>query len=342
MRPLVVLLSAFLSFHAAAQTPVQQIVATSPQLVVFAGSDANLQALANGLTLGQPVTLVTQTSNGLLQIVTFTPPNALSATDTARALEQARTALIVRGISQPSAQQIGAALMGGTLVTSSGQVALPGVLTGSIPTNALQVRNEFAGGGAVPLGGSATNFQALTTGLRQGTPITLTGLVNGVQQSVTFTPNSGPLSAEQANLALQMASQTLASVGITNPTPDQIRAALVGGAVQVTGGSLILQGALQNRTTATSASGLIGTSRGVVGTSNSPLFGTSDSPTFAGPTVAAPIISSPPPGVSGAGSTSGAPIVGSTGAPIVGGSPTPILGGGGTIQSVPRLPAPGR
>jgi hypothetical protein len=340
MRVLALLL-AVLSFNAAAQTPVQQIQGASPQLVAFAGSAANLQALANGMTLGQPVTLVTQSSDGLLQIVTFTPPNTLSAADTARALEQARTALIARGIAQPSAQQIGAALMGGSILTSSGQMAVPGVLTGSIPANALQVRNEFAGSGALPLGGSATNLQALNTGLRQGTPITLTGQVNGVQQSVTFTPNSGPLTAEQVNQALQFASQTLGSVGITNPTPDQIRAALLGGAVQVTGGSVILQGALQNVTTATSASGLFGTSRGVFGTSNSTLFGTSDSPSFAGPRVAAPIISSPPPGVSGAGGTL-APFVGSnTGAPIVGGNPTPILGGAAT-QGVPRIAAPGR
>jgi hypothetical protein len=293
MRALALVLTV-LSFNAFAQTPAQLIQATSPQLVVFAGSDANLQALANGLALGQPVTLVTQSADGLLQIATFTPPNRLSGTDASRALEQARTNLIARGIAQPSAQQIGAALMGGTILTSSGQVAVPGVLTNSIPTNAVQVRNEFAGGvagGAVPLGGSVTNFQAINAGLRQGTPITLTGAVNGVQQTITFTPNTGPLSAADANQALQIAGQTLASVGITNPTPDQIRAALVGGAVQVAGGSVTLQGALQGRTT---------------NTSNSTVIGTSNSPT-----VASPIISNPPNISSGAGATA-APIVGGT------------------------------
>ena len=333
MRALVLVLT-FISFQAAAQTPVQQIAATSPQLVVFAGSDANLQALANGLGLGQPVTLVTQTSNGLLQIVTFTPPNALSATDTARALEQARTALIARGISQPSAQQIGAALMGGTIVTSSGQVSVPGVLTGAIPANALQVRNEFsaAAGGTTPLGGSVANFQSINAGLRQGAPITLTGLVNGVQQSVTFTPSSGPLSAVEADQAVQIAAQTLASVGITSPTPDQIRAALVGGSIQVAGGNITLQGALQNRATATTSTS------GAVGTSNSTVVGTSNSPT-----VPSPIISNPPTISSGAGATA-APIVGSgsgSAAPIVGGSPTPIIGGAAT-QGVPRIAGPGR
>ena len=325
------LLFAVLSFHAAAQTPVQQIQGAAPQLVVFAGSGANLQALANGLTLGQPVTLVTQSSDGLLQIVTFTPPNALSAADTARALEQARTALIARGISQPSAQQIGAALMGGSIITSAGQVAVPGVLTGSIPADALQVRNEFAGG-AVPLGGSVANFQALNSGLRQGTPITLTGLVNGVQQSVTFTPNSGPLSAEQVNQALQLASQTLASVGITSPTPEQIRAALVGGAIQVSGGNLTLQGALQNRSVATPSTS------GSFGTSNSTVLGTSNSPT-----VASPIISSPPGISSGAGATVSPIVGGIPAAPIVGSNPAPAISSNSpATQGVPRIAGPGR
>src|ERR1041385_2192838 len=76
MRALVVVLFAFLSLPAAAQT-AEQVLATSPQLLAFAGSDANLQALVNGLTNGQTVTLVTQDASGVLQIVTFTPPSAL-------------------------------------------------------------------------------------------------------------------------------------------------------------------------------------------------------------------------------------------------------------------------
>src|SRR5262245_16093786 len=138
-----------------------QLQAVSPQLVVFAGSDANLQSLANGLTLGQPVTLVTQDASGLLQIATFTPPNAINSAHIARTLEQARNNLIARGISQPTAQQGATALMGGTILTAAGQVSLAGVLTGSIPQNAVQVRNEFAGGlpgAAVPFG-SAANLQ---------------------------------------------------------------------------------------------------------------------------------------------------------------------------------------
>jgi len=294
MRTLAFLL-AFLSFQAAAQTAAQQIQATSPQLVVFAGSDANLQALVNGLGLGQAVTLVSQGSDGLVQIATFLPPTALGAS-VPGALEQARTNLIARGVAQPSAQQIAVALMGGTLTTAAGQVQIPGVLTGSIPANAVQVRNEITGGlvSATPFGGSVANFQALNTGLRQGTAITLTGAVNGVPQTVSFTPPGGPIAAADVNQLLLLANQSLASLGIFNPTPAQIQVALLGGTVPVPGGTVALQGVLQNRTTTTSTS---------------PLFGTSNSPVVSSPTIGSPVISS------GAGAT----------APIVG-APPPVLG----------------
>src|SRR5262245_25454745 len=183
-------LLAFLSLPAAAQSigAQQPIQNTSPQLVSFAGSDANLQALSNGLTSGQTVTLVTPGPDGILQIVTFTPPAALGS-DTARALEQARTLLISRGIAQPSAQQVAVALMGGTLVTSAGPLQVQGILTGSIPANAVQVRSEAgANPAAAAFGGSAANLQALNDGLRTGRPITLTGNgATGTTQSVTFT-----------------------------------------------------------------------------------------------------------------------------------------------------------
>jgi len=282
------LIALVLSFHASAQTNPERLQALSPQLVVFAGSDANLQALSNGLALAQPVTLVTQDASGLLQIVTFTPPNALASADVARALEQARTNLIARGIAQPTAQQVGVALMGGTILTSSGQVNLAGVLTNSIPPNAVGVRNEFVGAfgatSAVPFG-SAANFQALSTGLRQGTPITLTGATPNGTQSVTFSSPGGPLAAADAQALLQLANQQLASLGITSPTPAQIQASLLGGSVSVQGGTVQLAGVLQNRATMTSTSNLFGISNspfvnplGTVGISNSGIGSTAPQP----------------------------------------------------------------
>lgn len=293
MRALFLALSVTVfSLPAAAQT-AGQIQALSPQLVVFAGSDANLQALANGLALAQPVTLVSQDASGLLQIVTFTPPNQIAAGDVPRTLEQARNNLIARGISQPTSQQVATALMGGTILTPAGQVALTGVLTNAIPTNAVQVRNEFAGSsatGIVPFG-SAGNLQSISSGLRQGTPITLSGSVNGVPQTLTFTPPGGPRSAADANQLLQLANQQLAVLGILSPTPAQIQAALLGGTVAVPGGSVQLAGVLQNRTTNTSTSSIVGTSNsptfnvpGVFGTSNSGAGGTSTGQPIVGTT----------------------------------------------------------
>ena len=314
MRILIAVL-ALLSFNAAAQ-PVfstQQIQSTAPQLVAFAGSDANLQALVAGLSSAQPVTLVTVGAGGVLQIVTFTPPNALSTADTSRALEQARTSLISRGISQPSAQQIAVALMGGPLVTSAGPLQVPGVLTGSIPTNAVQVRNELPAAGAggtsaTVFGGSAANLQALQNGLQRGTTITLTGTApNGAAQTLTFTAPGGPMTAFEANSALQLASQSLALQGIVSPTPDQIRAALVGGTVTSSGGNVVaLQGVLQGRTRNLSDSG--------VGTSNSTAI---TSPFTNTPS---PTISSPP--------TVAAPIIGSGASAIPGGAPFGAQGAG--------------
>jgi hypothetical protein len=313
MRILALVL-AFTSLPLGAQTTTfQQLQGTSPQFSTFAGSDANLQSLVNGLGAGQAVTLVTQNADGSLQIVTFTPPSGLGS-GVSRALEQARTNLIARGIAQPTGQQIAVALMGGTLATSAGAVPIPGVLTNTIPANAVQVRNESPSAfttGSVPFG--AQNFQALSTGLQQGTPIRLTSTVNGVQQTVAITPPSGPMSATDANQLLQVANQTLLSLGIINPTPSQIQIALLGGTLPVQGGSVALQGVLQNRTltTATSTSTLFGTSNSpVVGTSATPAVGTSNSP-FVG--------------------ANGSPILGSGGSTPATTSPavgTPIFGAG--------------
>ena len=342
MRTLALVL-AFLSLPVGAQTTAfQQLQGTSPQFSTFAGSDANLQSLVSGLGAGQAVTLVTQNADGSLQIVTFTPPSGLGS-GVSRALEQARTNLISRGIAQPTGQQIAVALMGGTLATSAGAVQIPGVLTNAVPANAVQVRNESPSAfttGSVPFG--EQNFQALSTGLQQGTPIRLTSTVNGVQQTVAISPPSGPMSAIDANQLLQVANQTLLSLGIINPTPSQIQIALLGGNLPVQGGSVALQGVLQNRTltTTTSTSTLFGTSNSpVVTTSGSPIVGTSNSP-LVGPngspivgsggttTINSPTVGTPLFGAAGAGTTSGAGAGATT-------------GGGATSPAATTAPAGG-
>src|SRR5918999_6292460 len=109
----------------------QQVQLLGPQLVVFAGSSTNFDSLVTGLTTGAPVTLATVGADGSLQIVTFLPGTAVSATDAARILEQARQNLIARGIATPTGQQIAAALLGGTISTPSGTSLITGLLTGT-------------------------------------------------------------------------------------------------------------------------------------------------------------------------------------------------------------------
>ena len=80
--------------------------------------------------------------------------------------------------------------------------------------------------------GSTQNSNALVTGLRNGTDITLTSTdAKGTTTSTTFTPPTGKMGYGNVYTSLALAKQNLASVGITNPTSEQLQAALVGGTV---------------------------------------------------------------------------------------------------------------
>jgi hypothetical protein len=113
---------------ASATSAAQDVQSLAPQLVTFAGSDANFQSLVNGLSQGVTVTITTITADGFLQTVTFTPAAAMSSAEIARTLEAARQQLIARGIANPTAEQIGVALAGGNLPTPSGAVQVGGLL----------------------------------------------------------------------------------------------------------------------------------------------------------------------------------------------------------------------
>ena len=245
----------------------QQVQLLAPQLIAFSGSNANFQNLANGLVQGTPITISGVTPDGLLQTVTITPTAALTPTQAAQTLEAARQLLIARGIAQPTAQQIGVALTGGPLPTPLGTFQTPGTLTGTINTAALQVQQQPAL--VTPFAGSAANLQSLSTGLTQGGPISLRSASG---QAVTFTTPGGAMSALEANQTLQLANQLLVSQGITNPTPEQIRSALVGGTVATAFGTNVqLRGVLEGRVSPASPTF----------TTTNPTFTTS-TPTFTG------------------------------------------------------------
>jgi hypothetical protein len=84
--------------------------------------------------------------------------------------------------------------------------------------------------------GSRANADALVAGLRHGTTITL--VTNPGERSMNlagFTPTA-PMGYDRVDRALSEARRSLARVGITHPTAEQIQAALVGGEVALSGG----------------------------------------------------------------------------------------------------------
>ena len=100
------------------------------------------------------------------------------------------------------------------------------------------------------LAGSPSNAESLITGLRDGKNILLrsspTGL-NPTAPSVTFTPLTGKLGYGNINIALSLAKADLARLGIANPTPAQLAAALNGGTITTANGTATMAGILAQR-----------------------------------------------------------------------------------------------
>lgn len=92
--------------------------------------------------------------------------------------------------------------------------------------------------------GSDENLQSLATGLRHGTEITLVG---SGDESLSFTPPTRPMGYGNVTHALNLASRQLAAAGITDPTAEEIHAAMLGGTVTTPDGDVTLQGVLQLR-----------------------------------------------------------------------------------------------
>ncbi len=80
--------------------------------------------------------------------------------------------------------------------------------------------------------GSSANSDSLVSGLRNGAPITLTSTdAKGVTTSTTFTPPTGKMGYGNVSISLALAKQDLANAGITQPTPQQLQTALMGGTI---------------------------------------------------------------------------------------------------------------
>src|SRR5574337_26775 len=80
--------------------------------------------------------------------------------------------------------------------------------------------------------GSSENASALTYGLREGTPINLLSTAPDGSTTITsFTPATGSMGYGNVRISMALAQQQLAGLGITNPTPEQLAAALNGGRI---------------------------------------------------------------------------------------------------------------
>lgn len=124
----------------------------------------------------------------------------------------------------------------------------------------------------ITLAGSKDNALALVTGLRNGTPITLTaaapagtttsiGTTTGstttggstgtgvtVPKGTTITPPTGKMGWGNVFISLALAQKVLTQAGITNPTAAQLQTALMGGnLVGADGKTVAVKGVLQLR-----------------------------------------------------------------------------------------------
>jgi hypothetical protein len=90
--------------------------------------------------------------------------------------------------------------------------------------------------------------KTVVTGLRSGTPITLTststtpsttpgGLPVTTTTNTVITPPTGQMGFGNVYISLALAKQQLSTLGITQPTPQQLQAALTGGTITQTTGT---------------------------------------------------------------------------------------------------------
>lgn len=93
--------------------------------------------------------------------------------------------------------------------------------------------------------GSRANASNLVIGLRRGTPITLTVAPENGQDAapISFTPPVRALGNSAVYTSLALAKQQLENLGISQPTPVQIKAAMIGGTVS-SGGAVSRTAAL--------------------------------------------------------------------------------------------------
>lgn len=122
----------------------------------------------------------------------------------------------------------------------TGTEAAPAAATSLAPDSRYlkHIGSRFGG-----FAGSDENLESLAFGLRHGASVTL----KGSEEAVSFTPPTRPMGYGNVTRALDLASRQLSAAGITEPTPQDIRAAMLGGTVSGPDGEVTLQGVLALR-----------------------------------------------------------------------------------------------
>lgn len=172
---------------------VQQL---APQLVPFAGSQANFQNLVTGLAQGTQVQLFSVLPDGSTQVVSFTPA-PVPVAQIPSLLESTRQQLIGLGIATPSAQQLALALTGG---------AVPPTLAGeNRPSPAVQTQSHVTPTNAAAAAAASaeaaarvnTSDSLLPPGATSRTPVPSTPATPG--PAAVVTPPASSASAAAAH-----------------------------------------------------------------------------------------------------------------------------------------------
>lgn len=127
----------------------------------------------------------------------------------------------------------------GMLIASPGQAQITAKATSAKQTPSQPAEKLSAE--YVDLAGSQQNADALLVGLRTGKSITLTADPSGPTPAAapaTFFPATRKLGIGEINIALSLAKADLAKLGISNPTPAQLAAALNGGTITAANGAI--------------------------------------------------------------------------------------------------------
>ncbi len=133
------------------------------EFAIFAGSQENARSLMTGLRNGGEVTLATPLSSSPTGAsTTFSPPTRPMGNGNVRiSLALAQEQLIRLGVTHPTAEQVRASLVGGTITTGSGPTAKTTELRG-----VLEMRAQGMGWGQIA-GAMGTKLGHVMSGLKQ-------------------------------------------------------------------------------------------------------------------------------------------------------------------------------